>query len=160
MNERKMNSPAGTLYLAADTSGLCAVRLLRAGEDVPGHSDMPVLVEAERQLLAYFAGELRRFDLPLSAQGTPFELAVWHRLEEIAYGDLESYGSIASQLGRPGAARAVGGACARNPLLIVVPCHRVVAASGRLTGFAAGLEVKRRLLALEGWTIEEDRVCR
>ena len=159
MDELLHDSPAGMLVLAADDAGMTSVRLLRAGEAVPQESDMPLLREARAQLRAYFARELRTFDLPLHAQGTPFERAVWQQLACIAYGDMRSYGLIAAALGRPKAARAVGRACGRNPLLIVVPCHRVVGASGRLAGFAAGLPVKRTLLTLEGWTIEDDRIC-
>lgn len=159
MDELLYDSPVGMLVLAADDVGMTAVRLLRAGEAAPQESDMPLLREARAQLRAYFARELRTFDLPLHAQGTLFERAVWQQLVCIAYGEMRSYGQLAAALGRPNAARAVGGACGRNPLLIVAPCHRVVGASGRLTGFAAGLPAKRTLLTLEGWTIENDRIC-
>lgn len=158
MLEMRYDSPVGTLLLAADDEGLCAVRLLRGGEAAPEASDMPLLREARAQLQAYFAHELRAFDLPLHAQGTPFEQAVWRQLTGIAYGQARTYGQLAAALGRPGAARAVGAACGRNPLLIVVPCHRVMGASGRLTGFAAGLPAKRALLALEGWAVGNDRI--
>lgn len=159
--EQMMNTvetPIGRLLLAADDAGLCAVR--RAEEtDCAGQGDAsPVLARAACQLKAYFAGELRAFDLPLSVHGTAFERAVWQTLAQIPYGSVQSYGQIAEQLGRPGAARAVGAACGRNPLLIVVPCHRVVASSGALTGFAAGMEAKRLLLAREGWAIRSDRI--
>ena len=89
-----------------------------------------------------------------------FERGVWDALAGIPYGEVRSYGEIAAQLGKPAASRAIGRACARNPLLIVVPCHRVVAASGSLTGFAAGLDAKRALLELEGWRIKGDRLRR
>ena len=112
----------------------------------PGH---PVLVRTERQLAAYFAGTLTRFDVPLDFQGTDFQKSVWTALLTIPFGETRSYGEIARQIGRPSASRAVGAANGRNPLSIVAPCHRVVGAGGALTGFAGGLEVKRRLLGLE-----------
>ncbi|MGN0997088.1 MAG: methylated-DNA--[protein]-cysteine S-methyltransferase [Candidatus Ventricola sp.] len=159
MAEMSYDSPVGMLVLAADDEGMRSIRLLRAGEAAPRASDMPLLREARAQLQAYFAHELRAFDLPLHAQGTSFERAVWQQLKGIAYGEARTYGQLAAALGRPNAARAVGGACGRNPLLIVVPCHRVVGASGRLTGFAAGLPAKRALLTLEGWAVDGDRLC-
>ena len=109
----------------------------------------PVLWDAAEQLASYFAGELREFTLPLRPSGTPFELTVWDGLCRIAYGETTSYGELAGRVGRPGAARAVGRANGRNPLPIVVPCHRVIGADGTLTGYAGGLSVKRALLDLE-----------
>lgn len=151
-----MPSPVGTLTLVAGAAGLAAVlweddapgrvRLGACGED-PSH---PVLREAARQLDAYFSGALTRFDLPLDMNGTPFQRQVWAALLTIAYGETRSYGAIARQIGQPTACRAVGAANGRNPISIVVPCHRAVGANGALTGFAGGLAIKRRLLALEG----------
>jgi len=149
------NSPVGTLLIAADDGGICEIRLLGSGEaQMEEGETFPLLACAVKQLREYFAGERRTFDLPLSICGTAFEQSVWRALEAIPFGETRSYGQIAEQLGRPKAARAVGGACARNPLLIVVSCHRVIASSGALTGFAAGLEMKRRLLALEGHALK------
>lgn len=108
------------------------------------------LAEARRQLDAYFAGRRRTFDLPLVVSGTPFLRAVWAALLTIAPGTTTTYGALAVQIGHPGAARAVGSANARNPISIVVPCHRVVGPRGRLTGYAGGLPRKQALLALEG----------
>src|SRR5205085_9923425 len=105
--------------------------------------------EPARQLREFFAGERTAFELPLRPAGTPFQRAVWDALLEVPYGETTGYGALAQRLGRPGAARAVGLANARNPLAIVVPCHRVVGASGALTGYAGGLERKRFLLELE-----------
>jgi methylated-DNA-[protein]-cysteine S-methyltransferase len=105
--------------------------------------------ETARQLGEYFAGERTAFDLPLRATGTAFEQRVWDELRDIPYGETTSYGAIARRLGHPRAARAVGRANGRNPLAIVVPCHRVIGASGALTGYAGGLDRKRALLALE-----------
>jgi methylated-DNA-[protein]-cysteine S-methyltransferase len=115
----------------------------------PSSSAERVLDDAARQLGAYFAGELRDFDLPLRPQGTPFQIAVWKALREIPYGETHSYADIARRIGRPTAVRAVGRANGQNPLAIVVPCHRVIGADGSLTGYSGGLELKRALLELE-----------
>ena len=152
-------SPIGPLALREEGEALCAVRLVPEGTATGGERT-PLLDEAARQIGAYFAGELRRFDLPLRPQGSAFDLRVWALLRDIPFGELRGYGQLASDLGKPTASRAVGGACGRNPLLIVVPCHRVVGASGRLTGFAAGLPAKKALLALEGQRVQSDRVVR
>ena len=149
-------SPVGTLTLVGSDAGLAGilwpkeragrVRLPLDRED-PRH---PVLVDAERQLKEYFAGRRRTFSLTLDFAGTAFQKEVWNALLTIPFGETRSYGEIARQIGRPSAARAVGAANGRNPVSIVAPCHRVVGATGTLTGFAGGLEVKARLLALEG----------
>lgn len=129
-----------------------------AGESAV-HAEDAVLDKAQRQLEEYFAGNRRSFSLPLAPAGTVFERAVWQRIAAIPYGNTMTYGALAAELGMPKGARAVGGACARNPLLIVVPCHRVIAGTGKLTGFAAGMDMKRALLSLEGWKICGDRVA-
>lgn len=108
-----------------------------------------LLSQAVRELEEYFAGERREFTFPTAAAGTPFQRLVWEALREIPYGETRTYGEIARRIGHPGAARAVGQANNRNPLPIVVPCHRVIGASGTLTGYAGGLDVKERLLELE-----------
>jgi methylated-DNA-[protein]-cysteine S-methyltransferase len=112
-------------------------------------SNKPILVETERQLEQYFAGKRSVFDLELDFVGTPFQAEVWQTLLTIPYGQTRSYGQIAAQIGRPKAVRAVGAANGRNPISIIAPCHRVVGASGDLTGFAGGLAAKQQLLALE-----------
>lgn len=109
----------------------------------------PVLAATASQLSAYFAGELTEFDLPVAGHGTPFQQRVWSQLLQIPYGETASYGEIATTLGNPGASRAVGLANGRNPISIVVPCHRVVGSTGSLTGYGGGIERKRTLLALE-----------
>jgi methylated-DNA-[protein]-cysteine S-methyltransferase len=152
---KEMPSPVGRLTLVASETGLAAV--LWENDDprrvrlAPRRRDEahPLLGEAERQLAAYFAGRLRRFALPLDPAGTPFQRQVWDALLTIPFGETRSYRQIAVQIGRPAAARAVGAANGRNPLSIVAPCHRVIGAGGALTGFAGGLAVKARLLALE-----------
>ncbi len=109
----------------------------------------PLLQAAERQLFEYLDGRRRVFDVPLVLEGSPFQVAVWQALHAIRYGESRSYGEIAAAVGNPLAARAVGNACGGNPLAIIVPCHRIVANGGKIGGFSAGLDIKRRLLALE-----------
>jgi methylated-DNA-[protein]-cysteine S-methyltransferase len=148
-----LDSPIGDLLLLADDGGLCGLWMERREG---GHSidpawrrDDDALAEPREQLEAYFAGELRAFDLKLAPRGTPFQQRVWAALCEIPFGETTSYGALATELGRPGAARAVGLANGRNPIAVIVPCHRVIGASGDLTGFGGGLERKRALLAHE-----------
>jgi methylated-DNA-[protein]-cysteine S-methyltransferase len=111
--------------------------------------DASAFTEAVEQLQEYFAGKRQRFSLQLAPEGTPFQLRVWQELRNIPYGETISYGELARRIGKPNASRAVGTANGRNPLSIVVPCHRVIGANGTLTGFGGGLENKRTLLALE-----------
>jgi methylated-DNA-[protein]-cysteine S-methyltransferase len=152
---KQVRSPVGLLTLVASERGLAAIlwpddRPGRVRLDAVGEApDHPVLGEAERQLAEYFAGRRTEFDLPLDPAGTPFQQKVWNALRSIPFGETRTYAEVASQIGHPGAARAVGAASGRNPLSIVAPCHRVVGTSGELTGFAGGLEVKARLLAFE-----------
>jgi methylated-DNA-[protein]-cysteine S-methyltransferase len=157
-----IESPCGPLLCVVDEAGAVAriefcngggadkavERMRAAGAEIV--EDAGRAAEVRRQLGEYFAGERREFDLPLAPQGTPFERAVWAELAKIPFGETRSYGEIARTLGRPGAARAVGRANGANPLPIVVPCHRVIGADGSLTGFGGGLDVKSRLLELEG----------
>ncbi len=149
------DSPVGTLTLVASDAGLVAVLW---PDDAPGRvrlaatderADHPVLASAVTQIGEYFAGQRRSFDLPLAPAGSPFQRAVWAALAAIPHGETRSYGDIARAIGRPTASRAVGAANGRNPLSIVVPCHRVIGVSGKLTGFAGGLAAKQRLLAHE-----------
>jgi methylated-DNA-[protein]-cysteine S-methyltransferase len=143
-------SPFGPLTLAAEGGALTALDFgAPAGFAEGARPADPVLTEAARQLAAYFAGDLREFDLPLRPSGTPFQLGVWEALRSIPYGETIAYGELARSIGRPTAARAVGSANHRNPLPIVVPCHRVIGADGTLTGYAGGLDVKSALLAIE-----------
>lgn len=146
MNVQFFSAPIGWLRLVSDGSALTEVRLTdAAGASSPD----PVTRRAAEELAEYFSGRRRDFDLPLAPQGTAFQRAVWQALTQIPYGQTMTYGQLAAALGTPGAARAVGGAAGKNPLLIFVPCHRLLAAAG-LGGFSCGLEVKRRLLTLEG----------
>jgi methylated-DNA-[protein]-cysteine S-methyltransferase len=153
---KQVDSPVGKLTLVASADGLAAIlwekdRPGRVRLNIEAEDDRhPVLVETERQLHQYFAGRRTAFDLKLDFAGTPFQRTVWNTLLTIPFGETRSYGQIAKQIGRPRAVRAVGAANGRNPVSIVAPCHRVIGATGGLTGFAGGLETKARLLALEG----------
>jgi methylated-DNA-[protein]-cysteine S-methyltransferase len=146
-------SPVGELTLVAKDGGLVAILWENDKPDrvrlgaLSEKADHPVLVETERQLGEYFAGERRAFDVPLS--GSDFQRSVWSALLTIPFGETRSYGEIAQQVGKPSASRAVGAANGRNPISIIAPCHRVVGSTGKLTGFAGGLEAKRFLLELE-----------
>ena len=142
-----IDSPIGDLTLAVDDIGLC--RLHFGAADRPVGTD-PLLTETAEQLKAYFAGELQEFTVPLSVRGgSDFERAVWKQLTRIPYGEMQTYGDVAKIVGDIGAARAVGTACNRNPIAIVVPCHRVVGAGGKMVGFGGGIPTKRHLLELE-----------
>lgn len=152
---RILPSPVGALTLVASDAGLRAVLW---EEDAAGRVPLPdtvlfdahpVLARAAAQLGEYFAGARTAFDLPLDPVGTAFQKSVWAALRTIPHGETRSYAAIAAQIGRPGAARAVGAANGRNPLSIIAPCHRVIGANGSLTGFAGGLAAKRLLLDLE-----------
>ena len=164
-----MDSPVGELRIVANGNAITAIEfdgapdgasprssaahaaVVSAGRPRGDRDDShPLLVEAVRQLRAYFARELKEFDLPLEPDGTPFQRRVWDQLVKIGYGETASYGQIAKALGMTGAAsRAVGLANGRNPIPIVVPCHRVVGSDGKLTGYAGGVERKQVLLDLE-----------
>ena len=141
-----MDSPAGPLTIAEENG---AIIRLDFGEFGPMGERSPVLEEAVRQLKEYFAGERREFTLPVDPRGTPFQKSVWRALCGIPYGETRSYGEIARAVGKPGACRAVGMANHRNPVSIIIPCHRVIGADGSLTGYGGGLERKRFLLRLE-----------
>jgi methylated-DNA-[protein]-cysteine S-methyltransferase len=149
-----MDSPIGPLRLVADDEGLRRVCFARdrhpRPEDTQGEHAPARLAFARRALEEYFAGKRRTFDLPLRPAGTPFQLKVWDALREIPYGTTWSYAELARFLGQPSAMRAVGGANGRNPLPIIVPCHRVIGRDGSLTGFGGGIEIKAKLLAIEG----------
>jgi methylated-DNA-[protein]-cysteine S-methyltransferase len=160
-HERYVDSPVGFLYLAATDEGLTHLLFtherkradpsaLRPGNPDARQPAREILDAATRQLEAYFAGRCREFDLPLAPRGTAFQLSTWNALREIPYGATISYRELARRIGKPNAVRAVGAANGRNPLAIVMPCHRVIGSNGRLTGYAGGLEIKRTLLELEG----------
>jgi methylated-DNA-[protein]-cysteine S-methyltransferase len=152
---KTIDSPAGKLKLVASDKGLAAL-LFRDDDpslvpltplvEQPNH---PILLETERQLGQYFAGERKSFTVPLDFNGTEFQKKVWEALLTIPFGETRSYGEIAQQLGNPTASRAVGAANGRNPISIIAPCHRVIGSNGKLTGYGGGLDTKEMLLALE-----------
>ena len=151
-----MPSPIGDLRIVERSGSIVAIEFSPFKQSLDGRplgersDDAPVLAETVRQLTAYFERRLTEFDLPLAPVGTEFQRRVWEQLEKIAYGETASYGEVAGRLGMTNAAsRAVGLANGRNPIPIVVPCHRVIGANGTLTGYAGGLERKQQLLELE-----------
>jgi methylated-DNA-[protein]-cysteine S-methyltransferase len=156
---KMQDSPVGRLTLVASNDGLAAIlwekeRPGRVRLDIGAQDPTrPVLVETGRQLEEYFAGRREQFALPLDMIGTAFQRKVWNALLTIPFGETRTYKDVARHVGNPDAVRAVGAANGRNPVSIVAPCHRVVGSSGKLTGFAGGLDVKARLLTLEGSTI-------
>lgn len=148
-----VDSPIGELLLVGDGSALSGLYMqdgatAHAIEDGWIAADGP-FAAARHQLEQYFAGDRTEFDLPLAPAGTPFQLSVWDALRRIPYGETRSYSEIAAAIGRPSATRAVGAANGRNPIAVIVPCHRVIGADGSLTGFGGGVERKRLLLDLE-----------
>lgn len=145
-----IDSPVGPLTLAGDKGALTHVLFGR--EDIPGYApgEAQILDAARRQLTEYFAGSRREFDLPLAPTGTQFQLRVWEALRAIPYGETISYKQLAERSGSPRGYRAVGMANHNNPISIIVPCHRVVGSNGSLTGYGGGLDIKERLLRLEG----------
>ena len=142
-------TPIGPLGIEADDTAITRI-VFHAGGGA-AHSGAPggLAADAQRQLAEYFRGHRTRFDLPLAPAGTPFQQAVWTALQAIPYGATVSYGELARRIGRPRAVRAVGAANGQNPIPIVIPCHRVIGADGRLVGFGGGLAVKQHLLRLE-----------
>ena len=148
-----LETPIGDLFVAGDDHGLRHIRFSRQSRKTTPEAgwrrDDTALRPAAEQLEAYFAGDLREFDLALAPEGTEFQLSVWGALAEIPYGETISYGQLASRIGRPRASRAVGAANGANPLPIVLPCHRVIGSNGALVGFGGGLDIKEALLETE-----------
>ncbi len=148
-----IQSPVGELQLLASEKGLCAVlpqnHFRDAGDELVENDQHPILLKVEKQLSEYFAGKRTEFDIKLDMRGSVFQINAWRQLQKIPYGETISYGQQAAGMGDAKKARAVGAANGRNPLLIIVPCHRVIGASGALTGFGGGLPMKRKLLELE-----------
>lgn len=149
----EVETPVGRLLIAGDGAAIKRIyfqkgkNLLRPAPD--WINDARPLAEPLRQLRSYFDGELKDFDLKLAPEGTPFQIDVWRALTEIPYGETISYGELARRIGKPSASRAVGAANGQNPIPIVIPCHRVIGASGKLTGYGGGLDIKEILLDLE-----------
>lgn len=150
--QSQIDSPIGVLTLVASDVGLRKIlwddQADEAGDARPDDAH-PVLAAAAGQLAEYFAGDRTEFDVPLDLVGTEFQREAWLALASVPYGETTSYGEQAERIGRKGASRAVGAANGKNPVPIVLPCHRIIGANGALTGFAGGLDIKQRLLALE-----------
>ena len=158
---RRIDSQVGPLMLAADNDGLRYIEF-RENRHPADHADWhggdsPLLQAAEAQLCEYFAGTRKVFDLPLAPRGTEFQMIVWRALADIPFGATSSYAQLAQRIGNPSAIRAVGAANGRNPLPIVLPCHRVIGTDGAMVGFGGGVAVKEFLLRLEGAMPEEQR---
>ncbi|GAA0599347.1 methylated-DNA--[protein]-cysteine S-methyltransferase [Kutzneria viridogrisea] len=155
MQHTVIDSPYGPLTLVGDQDGGLSCLYMDNQRHRPDQSRFGELVDTRpfsavvEQLDEYFAGQRTEFDLPLAMRGTPFQLSVWHALTEIPYGETATYGELAQLLGKPGASRAVGLANGKNPIGIIVPCHRVIGSTGDLTGYGGGLERKRALLEFE-----------
>ncbi|UNK49236.1 methylated-DNA--[protein]-cysteine S-methyltransferase [Lysobacter sp. S4-A87] len=150
-----IDSPVGPLLLAVSEDGLHLIEFHTPRHPMPRgddwrEGDHALLRAARRQLDEYFAGDRRQFELPLAPRGTPFQCEVWHTLAAIPYGETISYAQLAQRVGKPAAVRAVGAANGRNPLPLVLPCHRVIGSDGSLTGFGGGLPTKQFLLQMEG----------
>lgn len=142
--------PFGRFGVEEKEGAVTHLYLNPAGAVLPAEErETPLLAEAMRQLAEYFAGERREFELPLVPEGTPFMRRVWAELVKVPYGATATYGEIAERIGNPGGSRAVGLANNRNPIAIIIPCHRIIGSSGKLVGYAGGVELKERLLALE-----------
>jgi methylated-DNA-[protein]-cysteine S-methyltransferase len=162
MNYCYVDSPIGKLLIAGDNDVIRQINFAKNGEPSRPQADWqesergPV-AQAARQLREYFQGKRTDFDLPLAPEGTEFQRSVWRRLQEIPYGETISYGELARRVGNPKASRAVGAANGQNPIPIVIPCHRVIGANGKLTGFGGGLPTKEALLALEARQLEFSR---
>ena len=146
-------SPFGEILLVCNDRGLTHLNFQEGTHplslDSDWQKDNDAFTETCAQLDAYFAGELREFDLPLAPQGTPFQLAVWQALQTIPYGRTLTYSQLAQQINKPKAVRAVGAANGRNPIPVIIPCHRVIGADGSLTGYGGGIQIKEALLSLE-----------
>lgn len=153
-------SPQGRILLVATEAGVCGVYFIgqkhfpekeKAWRRDPNHAP---LKQAKRELQEYFSGKRKRFAVALAPEGTPFQRSVWKAIATVRFGAAISYGELARRAGHPGSARAVGAATGRNPLTIIVPCHRIIGSNGSLTGYAGGLDRKRSLLALEGLGVD------
>lgn len=149
--QTRIKTPTGTLYLTASSMGLAGLGWspMKGAKGAKDGEEVRILEKAKEQLEQYFAGQRQDFDLPLDLEGTEFQKKVWKALQTIPFGKTISYAQLAKKVGSPKAFRAVGGANGRNPVAIVVPCHRVIAANGAIGGFSGGLDKKEVLLALE-----------
>lgn len=152
----RLDSPIGRLELLGDDVAVTALNIERNGElphDGQPERSNPVLDAARQQLVEYFAGTRTEFDVPVQLVGTPFQEAVWHELERLRCGEATSYGALAAAVGKPGSARAIGGAVGANPVPIIVGCHRVLASDGRITGYSGGEGIPTKL-----WLLGHERI--
>lgn len=154
MRECVVETPIGLLHITEENDKIIEIDVCATGVIKEPCSDLLRSVCSE--LSEYFEGERSIFTFPTDAQGTEFQKGVWKKLRELPYGQITTYGELAKRLGRPSSARAVGNAVGKNPLLIVIPCHRVCGGNGKLGGFSAGIEIKKALLRLEGIKVTED----
>lgn len=148
MHRLHFTSPIGTLCVEDNDKALTALYIDNSG-DTSGDCESELLLRTKAEVLEYFNGKRQEFDIPLDPSGTGFQLKVWNYLRKIPYAQTCSYSDIAKDIGRPKACRAVGGANGKNPIMIIIPCHRVIGKSGDIVGFSAGVEIKKYLLALE-----------
>ena len=149
MDVHHYSSPVGFLEIKSDNQAINEVRLLKNNPVLRHTSENPTIKKVCLQLDEYFAGKRKKFDLPLSPKGTVFQRTVWKQLQEIPYGKTISYSQLAKSINNPKACRAVGSANGKNPVIIIIPCHRVIASNGGLGGYACGLDIKKQLLELE-----------
>lgn len=155
----ELECPVGMVRIVEEDGFIVSVHTMQEIESMSAdivYQETEVLLSAKKQLEEYFAGIRKDFDLPLKAKGTPFQLLVWEQLKRIPYGETRSYGEIAKAIGNPKASRAVGGANNKNPIGIIVPCHRVIGTNGKLIGYAGGLGMKAKLLNLEKETLAKE----
>ena len=148
MNRVTLDSPIGKIEICEEKGRITRIKIV-SGEKFSPETETQLLLEVKKQLLEYFSGKRKTFDFPYEFSGTDFQKSVWRELEKIPFGETKTYGEIAAAIGNPKAGRAVGSSCNKNPLAIIVPCHRVIGAGGNLTGFACGTEVKKWLLGHE-----------
>ena len=144
------NTKIGNMAIIEENNSIIEIQMNKKIEEQISQKDTPLLKETEKQLLEYLEGKRKAFDVPLNPKGTKFMKEVWTALQEIPYGETKTYGQIAQRIGKPKAARAVGMANHRNPIPIIIPCHRVIGSNGKLVGYALGMEKKEFLLTLEG----------
>jgi methylated-DNA-[protein]-cysteine S-methyltransferase len=150
MNKSYLNSPIGILEIICENGSLMSLKLVEKN----GESDFetPCIINIKKQLSEYFSGKRQKFDIKINPKGTEFQKLVWNNLQKISYGKTTSYSEIAEMTGKPHAQRAVGLACNKNPIMIIIPCHRIISKNGNLGGFAYGIFIKKKLLNLENVT--------
>ena len=148
MNRITLDSPIGKIEIFEESEKITRIDII-SGENFSPETETPLLLEAKKQFLEYFSGKRKNFDFPIEFSGTEFQKSVWRELLKIPFGETKTYGEIADAIGKPKAARAVGGACNKNHILIAVPCHRVIGSGGKMVGFVWGTEIKKWLLGHE-----------